>query len=241
MNLGRLTPLGMERFSQFLDELKSNLGAELPKDLLAFPGYFETIDDETEIMPYKFTTRWDVAKYLNSLITSSGMSDVEHDIPFWVALTAFYFDVLCPIDKTGERKILKRARYIPETQNWQRYYRHLLLGPYLIYRTHLDSPEIAMALLCKAPHIFTDVDEQILAHQELVTNKAVVELTTKLYYNPKTKNLKYGAQSKGPGSPRRLATVLDQFSLTWDLYAATTDEILNLLPNEFDKFAKSSG
>lgn len=241
MKLGRLTPLGMERFSQFLDELKNNPSAELPKDLLTFPGYFETIDDETEIMPYKFKTRWDVAKYLNSLITSSGISDVERDIPFWVALTAFYFDVLCPIDITGERKILKRARYIPETQNWRRYYRHLLLGPYLIYRTHLDNPERAMALLCKAPHVFTDVDEQILAYQELVTNKAVVELTTKLYYNPKTKNLKYGAQSKGPGSPRRLATVLDQFSLTWDLYASTTDEILNLLPNEFDKFAKSSG
>lgn len=241
MKLGRLTPLGMDRFSQFLDELKTNPSAEFPRDILTFPGYFETIDDETEIMPYKFKTRWDVAKYLNSLITSSGIIDVERDIPFWVALTAFYFDVLCPIDKAGQRKVLKRARYIPETKNWRRYYRHLLLSPYLVYRTHLDNPERAMALLCKAPHVFTDVDEQILAYQELVTNKAVVELTTKLYYNPKTKNLKYGAQSKGPGSPRRLATVLDQFSLTWDLYAASMDEILNLLPNEFEKFAKSNG
>jgi hypothetical protein len=241
MKLGRLTPLGMERFSQFLDEMKTNPNAEIPKDLLTFPGYFETIDDETDVMPYKFKTRLAVAKYLHSLITSSGMTDVERDVRFWVALTAFYFDVLCPIDKNGQRKILKRARYIPETQNWRRYYRHLLLGPYLVYRTHLDNPERAMSLLCKAPHIFTDVDEQILAYQELVTNKSVVELTTRLYYNAKTMNLKSGAQTKGIGSPRRFVTILDQFSLTWDLYAASMEEILNLLPKEFEKFAKSTG
>lgn len=239
MNLGRLTQLGMERFSQFLDELKVNPNAGIPKELLTFPGYFETIDDETEVMPHKFKTRMDVGKYMHSLISSSGMTDVERNIPFWVALTVFYFDVLCPADNMGRRAILKRYRYVPESQNWRRYYRHLLLGPYLVYRAHLDHPERAMAVLCKPPHVFTDVDEQILAYQESVTNKAIMELATKLYYNPDTKNLKRGAQSKGLGSPRRLATVLDQFSLTWDLYSATTDELLNLLPNEFAKFAKS--
>ncbi|MBV6397606.1 MAG: hypothetical protein HFACDABA_03220 [Anaerolineales bacterium] len=241
MKLGRFTSPGVERFNQFLDELKNNPSAEFPHDLLSFPGYFETIDDETEIMPYKFKTRWDVAKYLNSLVNSSGLTDVERDAPFWVALTAYYFDVLCPADKAGERKVLKRARYVPETQNWRRYYRHLLLGPYLVYRAHLDNPERAIAFLCKPPHVFTDVDEQILAYQEFVTNKAVVELTTRLYYNPKTKDLKYGAQAKGPGSPRRLVTILDQFSLTWDLYSASAEEIMALLPNEFGKFAKSDG
>lgn len=242
MKLGRLTMLGMERFSIFLDELKTNPVAELPKNLLTFPGYFETIDDETEIIPYQFKTRWDVAKYLNSLISTSGIVGAERDIHFWVGLTVFYFDLLCPIDKTtGQRKVLKRARYIPEVDNWRLYYRHLLLGPYLVYRAHLDKPERAMGLLCKSPHIFTDVDEQISASQELVTNTAVVELVTKLYYNPETKNLKRGAQTKGLGSPRRLVTILDQFSLTWDLYTASTDEILNLLPKEFEKFAKSNG
>lgn len=239
MKLGRFTSLGMERFSQFLDELKINPSAEVPKGLLTFPGYFETIDDEIDVIDYKFKTRWDMAKYLNSLITSSGLTDVERDIPFWCALTAFYFDEVCPANEVGERKVLKRARYIPEAQNWRRYYRHLLLGPYLVYRAHLDKPERAIAFLCKAPHIFTDVDEQILAYQELVTNKAIVELTAKLYYDSKTKDLKRGSQTKGPGSPRRLVTILDQFSLTWDLYAASTQEILDLLPDEFGKFAKS--
>jgi len=240
MKLGRLTMLGMERFSAFLDELKINPAAEFPRDLLSFPAYFETIDDEIEVMQYKFKTRWDAAKYLNSLVSSSGITDAERDTPLWVGLTAFYFDVLCPADNTGNRKPRERAAYIPEPENYKRYYRHLLLGPYLIYRAHSDNPERAMGLLCKPPHVITDVEAQIAAYQELITNPAVVELVTKLYYDPKTKTSKPGAGGKGPGSPRRLVTILDQFSLTWDLYAASTDEILNLLPKEFEKFAKSN-
>lgn len=241
MKLGRLTTLGMDIFSAFIDELKLNPVAELPKDLLAFPAYFETIDDEIEVVPHKFKTRWDAAKYLYSMLSSSGITNAERDIPLWVGLTAFYFDVLCPADDAGNRKLRERAAYIPEPENYKRYYRHLLLGPYLIYRAHLPNPERAVGLLCKAPHIITDVEAQIAAYQELVTNPAVVELVTKLYYDPKTKTLKSGAGGKGPGSPRRLVTILDQFSLTWDLYAASTEEILELLPKEFEKFAKSNG
>jgi len=241
MKLGKLTPLGLDRFEQFLEELKINPKAEFPNGLLTFPDYFETIDDQTEIVPYKFKTRWDVAVYMNSLISSSGLSDVERDTNFWVALTAFYFDLLCPFNRSGERKLRERARYIPEPNNYKRYYRHLLLGPYLIYRAHQDRPQRAIALLCGPPHILTDIEEQIAAYQEFVTNKAVVELATSLYYNPKTKTTKPGAGGKGPGSPRRLVTILDQFNLTWDLYSATTDEILNLLPKEFERFAKDDG
>lgn len=242
MKLGRLTPLGIDRFNAFLDELKNNPAVEFPGDLLTFPAYFETVDDEIEVVPYKFKTRWDVAKYLNSLISSSGITDLERDIPFWVGLTAFYFDVLCPLNKTGQRKLRERAAYIPEAQNWRRYYRHLLLGPYLIYRAHLENPDKAMALLCKPPHIIGEVEAQIAAYQELISNKAVIELATRLYYDPQTKTTKPGAGDKeSPIAPRRLVAILRQFDVTWDLYAATTDEILNLLPKEFEKFAKSNG
>lgn len=112
----------------------------------------------------------------------------------------------------------------------------MLLGPYLIYRAHLDKPDRAMALLCRPPHIVAELEAQIAAYQELVTNPSVVELATKLYYDPQTKTTKSGTGGKGPGSPRRLVTVLSQYDLTWDLYSATTDELMNLLPNEFERF-----
>jgi len=52
-------------------------------------------------------------------------------------------------------------------------------------------------------------------------------------------SLKRGAaDSKGkrPGSLRRLITVIDQFSLTYDLYGMNDDEILDLLPSEFERW-----
>jgi len=72
-----------------------------------------------------------------------------------------------------------------------------------------------------------------------VTNRSIVELATKLYYDPKLKTTRRGAGGKGAGSPRRLVAVLNQFDLTWDLYATTTPTLMKMLPKEFEKFAKS--
>ena len=236
MKLGRLTKVGINRFSEYLDELETDLTTSLPPDLLSHPTFFEVIDDETIVAPHPFRSRWEAARYLNSLLSTSDISNAENDIGLWTALTAFYFDILCPLKADGTRKLRERAAYIPQPGDYKRYYRHLLLGPYLIYRAHLDKPERAIALLCKPPHLVGELEAQIGAYQELVTNPAVVELVTRLYYDPKTGTTKPGAGSKGPGSPRRLVTVLNQLDLTWDLYATTPHELMKLVPEEFMRF-----
>jgi hypothetical protein len=238
MKLGRLKKAGIDRFNDYLDQLEASPQTEFPSDLLSFPAYFDVIDEETEVISHKFSTRWEAARYLDSLFSTSGLTGVERDAPLWAALTAYYFDTLCPISPSGTRKIRERAAYLPEPENYKRYYRHLLLGPYLIYHAHRDNPARAMALLCKPPHVITDIEAQIAASQELVTNPAVVELATKLYYDPTTKSTKPGAGGKGAGSPRRYVSILRQFDMTWDLYAATTDELMDLLPKEFERYIK---
>lgn len=237
MRLGRLTPLGSELFGEYIAKVRQDSQAELPKDFLSSNLYFEVIDEEIEVVFRKFKTRFEVGKYLDSLVRSSGLRNTEQDVRFWEALTAFYFDLLCPFDKNKKRKVLRTEKYIPQA-DYNRYYKHLLLGPFLVYRAHIDKPERALGLLCKPPHTVDDLYENIAGRQERVTNPAVVEVATRLYFNPETKNLKPGAGGKGAGSPRRLAVVLDQFDLTWDLYSATADEIMSLLPKEFDKFRK---
>ena len=54
--------------------------------------------------------------------------------------------------------------------------------------------------------------------------------------DPKTARHKGGAADREGGSARCLADVLLQLDLTWDLHAMTPDEILELLPGEFDRF-----
>jgi hypothetical protein len=49
-----------------------------------------------------------------------------------------------------------------------------------------------------------------------------------------------GCGSKTKGAPRRLANLLNQLDLTWYLYGMTTEEILTLLPKEFDRFRSTA-
>jgi hypothetical protein len=81
-----------------------------------------------------------------------------------------------------------------------------------------------------------DIVEQLASRQELVTNRAVVGAATKLYYDATRMAARRGAGGKGPGSPRRLADILNQLDLTWDLYAIADDDLISKLPAEFDRF-----
>ncbi|MFQ5653524.1 MAG: hypothetical protein ACE5GW_02190 [Planctomycetota bacterium] len=44
------------------------------------------------------------------------------------------------------------------------------------------------------------------------------------------------AGGKGRGSARRLADLANQLDLTWDLHTMKAEELLEILPAEFDRF-----
>jgi|JI10StandDraft_1071094.scaffolds.fasta_scaffold178986_4 hypothetical protein len=81
---------------------------------------------------------------------------------------------------------------------------------------------------------------QLASRKELVTNPAVAEAATRLYFDSASNSLKRGSGSKTKGAPRRLANLLNQLDLTWYLYGMTSDEILTLLPKEFDRFRSTA-
>lgn len=236
MKLRRLTSTGLELFSNYLDLLASQPERDPPIDLLESPDHTEIVSPTVSIEPATPTNRLELARHLHSVISSAGLADVERDIGLWAWLTLFHFDTVCPRAKGGARKPRERAAYLPEPNNFQRYYRHLLLGAYLIYRANEDNPARAMAFLCKPAHVIDDVVAQLAARQEYVTNKAVVDLATRLYFDSDTGTHRRGAGGKGKGSARRLADVLAQFDVTWDLYAMDSEEFLRVLPPEFDRF-----
>ena len=91
-----------------------------------------------------------------------------------------------------------------------------------------------MAVLAQPPHRPGDVAEQLSARQERISNRAVMAVATQLYV--RNGSIRKGAAGKGAGSARRLANVLDQLDLTWDLYDLDPDGLLELLPSEFDSF-----
>lgn len=240
MRLRRLNERGIERLSEFLDALTTETPEHYPAEILTDPETSEPIDPPIEVASRSFANRLEVAHYLYELLTAAGLHAPESDAGLWAWLGLFYFEQLCPPGRRGRRAPGERARWIPVVGDFRRYYRHLLAGPYRVYKAHREDPERTLALLCGPPHELSFVYQELASRQELVTNAAVVEAATRLYYDADKGRLKRAGRARAPGSVRRFAELLTQLDVTWDLYSMSADELVAMLPPEFDRFRRRS-
>jgi hypothetical protein len=182
-----------------------------------------------------FPRRYDLAEYLHGLIPGLGMPDPTRNPGLWAWLALLWFEQLAPPDAEGIRSPGERARWIPQ-MGWK-YYRHLVLGPYLIYATCRDDPRRALALLHNPPHTPGELVGQLAATQDVAQCRAAISVATALYYDAERQTLRRGAGGSGPGSARRYRTILDQLDRTYDLHSISEEGLLALLPEEFDRFS----
>ncbi len=234
MQARRLTKAGIERFEDFLERLKSTPNSRLPTYALTDDRLSEAVDVHINVEPIQLLNRMDVAKHVFGLLRRDPET-LRIDKGFWCWLSLFWFNDLCPTI-SGVRSAGDRYRWIAELDNTRRAYRHMLAGPYQIYRAHRDNPNRARALLCGPVQQQGELLAQIASRPSLVTSKAVVGAATRLYYNDESDRLNKGASGKGPGSARRFADILSQLDLTWDLHSLTVEQLLSLLPDEFNHF-----
>ncbi len=240
MKVRRFNEHGIQQLSQFLDSLTTDEPHPYPAELLTDPEATEQVDPEVEVEHSPFELRFDAAEYLSAQLGGVGIENLDRDRGLWAWLALFYFNQLCPAEPDGKMKPGERARWIPAVGDFRKYYRHLLAGPFRIYRAHRDQPNRVRAVLCTPLHKPGDIAEQLASRQELVTNAAVMAAATELYVAAASGKPKRGAAGRGPGSARRLAEVLNQFELTWDLYSMSTPAIVQMLPDEFDRFRPGS-
>ncbi len=240
MKLHRFNSDGVAAFANYRARLALEPSLPPPIQLLDDPALSEPVPGNIDVVARSFENRLEAGLYLNQLIDAAGVSLPERDQGLWTWLTLFYFDQVCPADGNGNRNPQNEARLIAQVDNFQRFYRHLLLGPFLIVRAHRDDPNRAIAFLCKPLWEPGEIVEQLASRKELVTNRAVAEAATKLYYDPATRSFKRGAGSSVRGAARRLAALLNQLDITWYLYGMGVEELISLLPKEFDRFRSKS-
>jgi hypothetical protein len=236
MELRRFNEGGLTEFREQLLTMKSDPTRDPPWHLLDDARFTAPAVITTNVERKVFTTRMEAALAMNGLLGDRPPPGTNRDTGLWSWLALFHFDSICPADEGGRRRVGASHRYILEGANHQTYYRHLLVGPYLILRAHRDDPERAIVLLCQPPHSPGDIVEQLASRQEIVTNPVMMRVATELYYDRATGSPKRGASSKNRGSARRLAEVTDQFDVTWDLFAVPWHSLLAKLPAEFDRF-----
>jgi hypothetical protein len=83
---------------------------------------------------------------METRFTNAGLSESVVDRDVWCWLAAALFEKNCPAGH-GRWQPGERARWVLESNDYRRYYRHLLAGPYMISRAHRDDPARALGLL----------------------------------------------------------------------------------------------
>ncbi len=235
----RLTDVGLRRYQQFLDSLDTEKPETYNRTLLSSDEYSTSIGGGEVPDTCNAANRMEMGQLLYELLANSGLKDVALDRGFWSWLSWYWFDSLCP-EKNGRLTPMGSERWIFEL-GYTRRYRHLLAGPWSIYDAHRENPERAMCLLCTPVTSPGDLVSEIASRQEYVNNPALVEVLTLLYYDPDKKVLRSGHVSRSkPGAVKRMIKVVGQLSPLWDLYSVTTEELMELLPAEFDRFKKTA-
>ena len=238
MRLKRLSEIGLERFRGFLDSLTTDVPEIQPKSILTDPTTSADLSIAIDIdVTRHFNRRFEAATYLYETLAplrTPTLMTLEREPGLWSWLALLWFEQLCPPDKNGQFRPGDHSRWIPLLDDPRRYYRHLLLGPYLMYRAHAATPNLVEPVLCSAPDVATgEVFRTIVETQQFLTSTPVIELIGRLYYNRRTGRLIRGAGTKRAGGVRRLGDLLSQLDLTFDLHSISIDNLLTLMPDEF--------
>jgi hypothetical protein len=81
--------------------------------------------------------------------------------------------------------------------------------------------------------------EQLASQQVLVGLPSVVQVADRLYFDPRLRIVRPGATDrKRAGTIRRLITVCSQLDLTYDLASLDGEDLMALLPKEFNRWRK---
>lgn len=235
MILRRLNDAGIAGFRDVLERCRDGESISSPLPLVTNDSLAEPLANRVELPEATFDTRLELAKTVSEAVARASVRNEMNDTGLWAWLSAAYFDTVCPPENGGHRRPGEEYRHIPGTGHWH-FYRHLVRGPVRVYRLFADDPHSARIVLCQNPATPGDFVEQLAARQERIMSPAVIGVATALYYDPERGKPKRGASptERKPGTLRRYLDVLDQMSLTWDIYAMRTEDLLELLPAEFE-------
>jgi hypothetical protein len=229
-----LNEKGIQKFLEYLTELRGGSAREPPVDLLTDKQYSDKTNVNIEVERKIFNNKLDAAKFLYEKFRILPQSQIEQNVGLWSWLSLYYFDQMCPKNKLGRRIPGRDCRHILDL-DYRRYYYHLLVGPYNIYTLHGGKAPLLLSgpLYETGKHYL-----ELSARQGFITNKGVIEAANLLYFDTLGGKPKRGAAltARKPGALIRFIDVVQQLDLTYDLYSMTGEEVLSLLPSEFDEW-----
>lgn len=234
-NLRVLTPIGTKEFTEFIVNLKKDSTISPPLHLLEEAPYSKQFE-EIEIDRKIFATRIELGEYLVTHLESIPRDKLLENEGLWNWLSLFWLDQLIHFDSTGKRRVGEMARYV-YNPHYTRFYRHLIAASWDIYSRYGGQSKI---FLSTPTHITNRFILDLGCRQNLISNGNLIQVAQKLYWREDGKlkeGMKKGAVSrKKPGNLSRLIAIMNQLDATYDLYDMKPDNIMSLLPAEFNSW-----
>jgi len=233
MKIRKLNDLGMKEFEYFVLNLRKGNSQNTPHHLLDAPPYSEEVNFDIEIeIDRTFNSRYEIGAYLVDIFKNTDLQKYLGDRGFWTWFALVWFDQLCPT-KNRVKKPSMPYNYVL-SHNYLHRPRHAI---YMTWQLVDRYGEDALFLLCKPPATRGEMTEVLMARQSILSSKAVIQLASKLYFDPSSGGFKKGsAARKSAGCVARYISWIQQLQLTFDIFSITTDELEQLLPAEFDRF-----
>jgi len=225
-----LTPEGVETFREYLSRVQEDPLCAPPdlNDAACSRPFSPRVDLDSDAT---FESKLELAEYLHERFRGCSTQALA-ETHLWSWLAWLWFDMLAPVTKKRTRVIRSDALYIC-TPGYRTRYRHLVYGPFSVYCAL--GRDDSRLLLSGPVYRHGDFMEQVASRRYLMRGRGIIRLINRLYWDPGAGKPRRGALSyRKRGTLRRLIRVLEQFELTYNIYSMTEEQLLKLLPSEFD-------
>ncbi len=245
----RLNERGISRFSN-VDWDSTGSAGDPPSEILLDDDYSEVVtfsNGKTRLIDRNasFERYSELVDIIDGCLgPAMDLDEVADDKGLWSWFSLLFYDRLRK-ETDGTWVNAAMPRFIPSGKS-NSYYRLQVFFPYAL--TKLHGKEASAVFLCGKANEWQDVNEQLLNVSAFVSSTELISLASMLYFDQETKRTKKNAADKdgkgkykGRGSARRLRTVFWQLYETYNLRSMSADQILQLLPSEFDHFRNEGG
>lgn len=250
LHVRRLNPKGLDAFAHWIQHPAAEAP---PKQLLDHPEYSEEISGDFEIDTSRnFPTTFALGTYLNAEVFAAVVDHVPlyKDTAMWSWVSLALVESLVSkkskgIKQKGTPLAVPHYVQLPGQTPVRHSYKLIARSAWLMARLHGNA---AAFVLGSPESPWGEVAEAVIGRQQLASHKGFIALASKLYVQPdgglkrgtagqRNKEARRNPKAKaGLGSMRRLALTLNQFGRTYNTRAMPPQEMLKLLPREYERW-----
>lgn len=245
--LRTFTREGLEVFRSWLDRAENSVPKRWtseppPTEILLDNRYSRLVGFGGVLVQRHFERKYDLGMEVCRALGRENAEKIINMPSVWAWLSLFFSD------STFRQKNVRwftgdRSRHLVQTilgRKQDQSHRHLVKSAV----TNVLRFDRYAAVLMDNADGQSKIEEQVMSRRvdpPLAHHQEFVKALHRLYWDSESDDLKSGARSDGPGSVMHMIDLLNQFDLTYDISSLECDNILKLLPKDFDKFENEEG